>query len=155
MKHLLMCSFAVAISGGCADAAPLDGLPQPIAERMPMPAMLPFTDATVSPIAVLEPGGLRFAGMLLSAASLDAAALRAVAELPMDTLKILERAQPPLPVTAGLVTVGDWDFPILAIAAFVFGMLLLTAGAVFGGALWKLSLAEARKNRGMRRRYAP
>ena len=43
----------------------------------------------------------------------------------------------------------------VAVLSVVLGLLLLLAGAVFGGALLKLTMAESRKTRRMRRRYVP
>jgi hypothetical protein len=121
-----------------------------------MPMLTLAEAAGVSTVAVLDAGGARLAGLALSLPLLEGDAWKVIADLPQDMLKVVERTESPVAaVAANSVVVGYWDVPTLTIAAYAFALVLLAAGAVFGGALLKLSLDQSRKNKGMRRRYAP
>lgn len=156
----LKCCFALALCGIAAHAAPLGGGESNTGDRLRSMPMLTLAEAAsmagLSTVAVLDAGGARLAGLVLSLPSLEGEAWKVIADLPQDMLKVLDRVEAPLPVAAvNSVTVGYWDVPNLTILAYACAALLLAAGGVFGGALLKLSMDEARKNKRMRRRYAP
>ena len=96
------------------------------------------------------------AGLAVTLPTLSGDALRSLAVVQEDLLKALEKAELPVAPTvgAGLKVTGR-EVPWLTMVAFAAGALMLVALGIFGGALLKLSMADSRKVRRLRRRYAP
>lgn len=116
----------------------------------------PMTTVEVATGLMAETSGVRLAGLALTLPTISAEALQSLAGVQEDLLKSLEKVE--LPVTAAVgagVAISGRELPWPTIVAFAAGGILLVVLCVFAGALIKLSMEDARKNRRLRRRYAP
>ena len=154
LERWLLRGFLVAAFSLAVPAATLRSVNAPV-NVLSLITMTTLAEASLA-MGVLDAGGVRLGGLAITLPSVDGDTWLMLAALPQDLAKLLEKAElPGLGVANAAVTLGNWDFPLLTILAFAAGLLLLLAGAVFGGALLKLSMAEAKKTRGLRRRYVP
>lgn len=125
-------------------------------ERLSAFPMITTEAAAAAVVASLEEPGARLAGLAVTLPTISGESLRSLATVQEDFLKALEKVELPIAPAVGVGFMGGGrELPWPTLVAFAGGGVMLVALAIFGTALFKMSMEDSRKARRMRRRYAP
>jgi hypothetical protein len=127
----------------------------PVTRLNKLPMTTTAADVMMTLVAALDNSRAQLAGLAVMAPTFSAESLQMIASVKEDLVKSLDRGElPSSPAAAGLTITGR-ELPWPTIVAFAAGGVMLVALVFFAGALVKLSLADARRDRRLRRRYVP
>jgi hypothetical protein len=117
----------------------------------------PLVSTEEAPIIALnEAVSAQLAGLAVTLPTISGDSLRGLAGMQDELLKALEKVELPVAQAVGAGSLAmDRDLPWPTIVAFSGGAFMLLCLCVFGGALLRMSMEDARRTRRMSRRYVP